>query len=400
MRPQLPLFLLSALALGLLLAGQSLAAPLPSRIDSTRSAIDAGQTREAVLTDDLVAYGNRISSLRGEIRGLERRRGALRARLAAKRAQLARIRVRQEIVRRRLAWLRERLKVSEAALAARVVELYKADEPDALTVVLEADGFADLLERTDFLERVSDQDQRIVRRVRRLKAEAERQAEELAVLEGQAQAAANEIEARRNEVTAAKGRLVRSRAGLVRARGAKAALLARVKVSVSRLEGDLGALTAQQASIRRRLARQASAEPETGGGGGEGPSAGPIKQGSGSLIYPVSGPLVSPFGMRWGRLHAGIDIAAPSGTPIRAADSGRVALMGPTSGYGNYTCLAHEDSLQTCYAHQSRFATSQGASVGQGDVIGYVGCTGHCFGDHLHFETRVNGSPVDPMGRL
>jgi murein DD-endopeptidase MepM/ murein hydrolase activator NlpD len=401
MRPHLPLFLLSTLAVGLLLAGPSLAAPLPSRIDSTRSAIDAGRSREAVLTDDLVAYDNRISSLRGEIRGLERRRGALRARLAAKRAELTRIRVRQEVVRRRLTWLRERLKVSEAALAARVVELYKADEPDALTVVLEADGFADLLERTDFLERVSDQDQRIVRRVRRLKAEAEDQAAELAVLEGRAQAAAKEIEARRDEVTAAKGRLARSRAGLVQARGGKAALLERVRVSVSRLEGNLGALTAQQASIRRRLARQASAEPAPApGGGGDGPSAGPIKRGSGGLIYPVSGPLVSPFGMRWGRLHAGVDIAAPSGTPIRAAASGRVALMGPTGGYGNYTCVAHGGSLQTCYAHQSRFATSQGASVGQGDVIGYVGCTGHCFGDHLHFETRVNGSPVDPMGRL
>jgi murein DD-endopeptidase MepM/ murein hydrolase activator NlpD len=193
---------------------------------------------------------------------------------------------------------------------------------------------------------------------------------------------------------------VRSRAGLLQARAAKAALLERVRASVSRLEGNL---TAQQASIRRRLARQASAEdpaPAPSGGGGDGPSAGPIKRGSGGLIYPVSGPIVSPFGMRWGRLHAGVDIAAPSGTPIRAAASGRVALMGPTGGYGNYTCVAHAASLQTCYAHQSRFATSQGASVSQGDVIGYVGCTGHCFGDHVHFETRVNGTPVDPMGRL
>ena len=74
--------------------------------------------------------------------------------------------------------------------------------------------------------------------------------------------------------------------------------------------------------------------------------------------------------------------------------------MGSVSGYGNYTCVQHTGSLSTCYAHQSRFGTSQGAGVRQGQVIGYVGCTGHCFGDHLHFETRVNGSPVDPMGYL
>ena len=114
----------------------------------------------------------------------------------------------------------------------------------------------------------------------------------------------------------------------------------------------------------------------------------------------MNGPIASPFGMRWGRLHAGIDIAVPAGTPIRAADSGRVVLMGWVGGYGNYTCIQHTSSLSTCYGHQSRFGTSNGAAVQQGQVIGYVGCTGHCFGDHLHFETRINGSPVDPMGYL
>ena len=105
--------------------------------------------------------------------------------------------------------------------------------------------------------------------------------------------------------------------------------------------------------------------------------------------------------MRWGRLHAGIDIAVPSGT---ADPRGRLAAgscsMGWVGGYGNYTCIQHTASLSTCYAHQSSFATSNGASVSQGQVIGYVGCTGHCFGAHLHFETRINGSPVDPMGYL
>ena len=103
--------------------------------------------------------------------------------------------------------------------------------------------------------------------------------------------------------------------------------------------------------------------------------------------------------MRWGRLHAGVDIAAPAGTPIRAAQSGRVILMGWTGGYGNYTCIGHGNGLSTCYAHQSRYATSNGASVQQGQVIGSVGCTGHCFGDHLHFETRVGGAPREP-GRV
>ena len=99
-------------------------------------------------------------------------------------------------------------------------------------------------------------------------------------------------------------------------------------------------------------------------------------------------------------MHEGIDIAVPAGTPIRAAQGGRVILAAPTGGYGNYTCIDHGGGLSSCYAHQSSYATSVGASVGQGDVIGYVGCTGSCFGDHLHFEIRVNGGAVDPLGYL
>ena len=128
--------------------------------------------------------------------------------------------------------------------------------------------------------------------------------------------------------------------------------------------------------------------------------AGPVRRGSGDLIQPINGSFTSPFGQRWGRLHAGIDLAAPTGVPIRAAASGRVILMAPTGGYGNYTCIDHGSSVSTCYAHQSRFATSRGASVGQGDVIGYVGNTGHSFGAHLHFEVRIDGEPVDPLEYL
>ena len=114
----------------------------------------------------------------------------------------------------------------------------------------------------------------------------------------------------------------------------------------------------------------------------------------------MNGPVVSPFGMRWGRLHAGVDIAVPSGTAIRAAASGTVAMAGWMGGYGQYTCIQHGGGIATCYAHQSSIGVSVGQHVKQGQVIGSSGCTGHCFGPHVHFEVRINGSPVDPMGYL
>src|SRR5439155_18152375 len=118
---------------------------------------------------------------------------------------------------------------------------------------------------------------------------------------------------------------------------------------------------------------------------------------SAGLIWPVSGPVTSPFGMRWGRMHTGIDIGVPTGTPIHAAASGRVIIAGWVSGYGNLVFVDHGNGLSTGYAHQSQIAVSVGQDVAQGQVIGYVGCTGHCFGPHLHFEVRVNGVPVDPL---
>ncbi len=71
-----------------------------------------------------------------------------------------------------------------------------------------------------------------------------------------------------------------------------------------------------------------------------------------------------------------------------------------SGGYGNYTCIDHGGGLSTCYAHQTSFATSLGASISQGEVIGYVGNTGFSTGPHLHFEVRANGEPQDPLGYL
>jgi murein DD-endopeptidase MepM/ murein hydrolase activator NlpD len=301
------------------------------------------------------------------------------------------VRERLRSERLRLARLRARLAEARTALAARLVEIYKADKPDVVTVVLEADGFAELLERTEFMERVSHQDARIIDMVRRAKAEATRIEERLTGLEAREQRIAAEIQDRRDEVAAVKGQLVDRRTRYEGARSVKAQALASTRDTRQHLEGDLAALEKEQAAVTARL-------QSTAGGGSL--KAGPIQQGSSGLIWPVNGPIASPFGMRWGRLHAGIDIAVPAGTPIRAAASGRVVLLGWTGGYGNYTCIQHGGALSTCYAHQSRYATSMGASVGQGQVIGYVGCTGHCFGDHLHFETRINGTPVNPLGYL
>jgi len=362
-----------------------LSAPLSSRIDEKRDQIQSHKAKEGVLSTTIERFDTRIDAVQGEIAATERQLARVQDSLDQQKAKLLEVRDKLEEARDRLASLRSELETARRVLAARLVEIYKADSPDALTVILSADGFGDLLERAEFLDRISDQDREITDQVRGLRDKARDQTVQLAELEEQEQLAAERILRERDQVAAVEAQLVGARDQLASARADKRGALSQVRDSRVRLEGDLAALEAEQARVQAAI---------------QGASGGEFKQGTGQLGWPVNGPVVSPFGMRWGRLHAGIDIAVPSGTPIHAADGGRVVLMGWVGGYGNYTCIQHTSSLSSCYAHQSSFATSNGASVSRGQLIGYIGCTGHCFGDHLHFETRVNGSPVDPMGYL
>ena len=363
-------------------------APISSRIDQKKQQIQQHKAKEGVLSTTIQRYSSRIGAVQGQISTTQRHLNQVQGSLDQQKEKLLAVRNRLEVARDRLERLRSRLATARTVLAKRLVEIYKADAPDALTVILESDGFGDLLERAEFLKRISDQDVEITDQVRGLRDKAKGQATQLADLEEQEQVVAERILRERDQVAAVENQLVGARDQLASARADKRGALSQVRDSRVSLEGDLAALEKEQARVQAALQ-----------GAGQ-TFDGPIKHGSGSLIWPVNGPVVSPFGMRWGRLHAGIDIAVPSGTAIHAADSGRVVLMGWVGGYGNYTCIQHTATMSTCYGHQQSFATSNGASVSQGQVIGYSDCTGHCFGPHVHFEVRINGAPVDPMGYL
>jgi peptidoglycan hydrolase-like protein with peptidoglycan-binding domain len=154
------------------------------------------------------------------------------------------------------------------------------------------------------------------------------------------------------------------------------------------VDGVAGAATIS-ALKRNRAARRSSSQ-------NVGDSSGPVR-----FLRPVHGPVTSPFGMRWGRLHAGIDFGAPTGTPVGAGGRGTVVAAGWNSGgYGNLVVIQHRLGYQTWYAHLSSVSVSTGQGVSGGTRIGAVGSTGHSTGPHLHFEVRHNGTPVDPAGLL
>jgi murein DD-endopeptidase MepM/ murein hydrolase activator NlpD len=367
---------------------------LHSRIDRARARIGRKKGAERVLTTQITRYSRRIHLLQGHISTLGNRQQRIEADLGAKRSELERLRSDLRAERARLVRLRTRLDETRGVLRARLVEIYKAGKPDLVTVVLNSDGFADLLERSEFIARISDQDRRIVALVGAAKAEAVRSERRLSRLEDRQQQVTEAVQARRDEIAAIRMQLIGTRVGYARTKAGKAAALDKVRVDRAHLQDHVDDLEAASNRIARQLAVAQR----------QNPGDLPIRRGSGSMIWPVDGPIAGAFGeQRPGHVHAGIDIAAAEGTPIHAADDGRVVLMqgvGASGGYGNYTCVQHTTTLSTCYAHQSRFATSMGTMVGKGQVIGYVGNTGHSFGAHLHFEVRVNGTPVQPLNYL
>jgi peptidoglycan DL-endopeptidase CwlO len=381
---------------------------IQNKIDSSRAQLGQKQAqlqhakdRAGVLSTTIQRYGDRVDQLRGEVATLQNRIAIVETQLQKKEAEL-------KEAKARLVELRAHLKRSLRVLQQRLVDIYESNNPDAMTVILSAHGFNDLLSRYDYLQRIQSQDTSIAVRVKRLRDQEKETVDRV-------RAARDAIAAKQAELERSQADLEARQSSLVDARQKDQQLLSQVQQTKDQLEGDVGDISAQIASqLQAKQEAEAAAaaaaaraaaqqESSTSSGGTSAAPAGPVQgESSSGMIWPVNGPITSPFCEQraWESCHPGIDISVPSGTPIHAAAAGTVAIAGPESGYGNYTCIDHGGGVSTCYAHQQSISVSVGQHVGQGQVIGYSDCTGLCFGPHLHFEVRVNGNPVDPMGYL
>jgi len=393
---------LLAVAVGLAVAGGAPAQDLEaiqSKIESSRAQLDEKQSqlqhakdRAGVLSTTIQKYGDQLDQLRGEVATLQNRIAIVQTQLRKKEAEL-------KEAKARLAALREHLKRSLRILRERLVAIYESNSPDAMTVILNSRGFDDMVSRYDYLQRIQSQDNSIAVRVKRLRNEEKDTLERV-------RAARDAIAAKQAELERTQAELEARQADLAAARQKDQQILGQVQETQDQLEGDVSDISAQIASQlqaqQEAQAAAAAAQASSSSGATTAP-AGPVQgESSSGMIWPVNGPITSPFceARAWESCHPGIDIGVPAGTPIQAAAAGTVSIAGPNDGYGNYTCIDHGGGISTCYAHQNTIAVSVGEQVSQGQVIGTVGCTGLCFGDHLHFEVRVNGSVVDPMGYL
>jgi murein DD-endopeptidase MepM/ murein hydrolase activator NlpD len=358
-----------------------------ARISSLQARTAAHRRRETELRDEVAGYTTRIRALEARVGDVSLRLQTLESDLSLHQRRLDALNKLFKLQSDRLTFLKGQYAAAVQALNHRLVDIYESDAPSSLDVFLGANNVQDALDQVAYLTDIGVQDRRIATEVADAKLQAAAARAKTKKLRVRVHGETAVIEARATQARDVRDELVGARNDLSGSRRQRLTDLSQLSSQDRADAQEVDALQAASAALTERIrAAQGQSSSTT-------PS-------SAGLIWPVSGPVTSPFGWRWGRLHEGIDIGVSYGTPIHAAASGTVIYCGWESGYGNLTVLDHGGNLATAYGHQSSIAVGCGQHVAQGDVIGYVGSTGHSTGPHLHFEVRVNGSPVDPMGYL
>lgn len=365
------------------------ASEVQQRLQDARSKITAAKKKRASLSEQIRRLDGRLKEIQAKLDGLGDQIAVVEQKLTVTRDKLAVLREQLRLKKAELARAEAKLRREETLFAERAVLSYKSDDLSYLDVVLASSSFEELISRMNLVHELLSGNKTMVSDIEAARDKVDREKRAIAAREGEVADAADALQKQSDELTALRAAQAASRAAALAVRSDKAGALKSVNKDLAELERQENQLLAESRALTGVIAAS------TGGGSG-----------GGSLGWPVAGPVVSSFGWRihpilgYRKFHTGIDIAAGYGAAIHAAGSGRVIYATWMGGYGNVIIIDHGNGLSTLYAHQSSLAVGVGASVRRGQTIGAVGSTGFSTGPHLHFEVRVNGNPVDPMGYL
>ncbi len=372
-----------------------IAAPAAAQQSSSDKLADI-QRRQKENTDEieaaereLVSIRNQRRDLSAQVEGLTRDLGAANDRLAKAQSESDGYAIAALVLGEQIVKTQKMLDEAKAATRKSAVLLYQRSDSSALlTLIGSADGAGKFVEGTHYLHQISDKRREDARRVGILRADLAQQEAKLDTAKKLADDARDQAAAEQQRIADIYAQQQQALANAQANEDAYNAQFAQLSEQKSNLAAEMQAVSDQIAADLSRVVDTPS-------------------YGNGQFIYPVGKvPIASGFGYRTDPItgeqafHAGVDFAASCGTPIRAAGTGQVLSAGPNGGYGNATIINHGAGLATLYGHQSSIVVSVGQVVEQGQLIGYVGSTGKSTGCHLHFEVRVNGNPVNPLGYL
>jgi murein DD-endopeptidase MepM/ murein hydrolase activator NlpD len=332
---------------------------------------------------------SRLSDLRrsdeelaAELEAAEAALQTVTANLAAAESALAAAEGRLQVGLRELAEVEERVAAAEDELRRRAARAYAQPQPLLDAALVAADPL-ELAKRTALAEAVLQGDVEALEELEAARVERDSAVDQLNQAAIRAAAARDEAILRRDEVAAEQADLE--------------ALRQELQARIDAQRAEVEALERQEAElvaiIREREAAAAAAAAAAN------KSSGSDDAGGGGMCWPTSqGWVSSEFGPRWGRNHNGIDIAAPTGSGVRAAAAGVVFHAAPFGSFGNFVAIDHGDGMTTFYGHLDSIEVYEGQWVSCGDRVAGVGSTGRSTGPHLHFEVRVGGVPQDPRG--
>ncbi|MBV9421579.1 MAG: hypothetical protein JOZ98_01615 [Solirubrobacterales bacterium] len=369
-------------------------------VGSLQQQIDAGRGTISELSIAVQSASNRLAQLESSIAVLERRIDPIQADLDAKRSELIKIRDELSAARIRLARLEVFEGHAEALLARQLVSSYESDRPDIVSVVLNATGFQDLLERLAFAQRIQKQDVRIIRAVRAARRAVAAQATRLGSLEVRQQAITAEVLQERNALARTRLSLERQRLAAAQSRDAKAAQLTGARAHVASLQHQLSQIEAAQAAAAARAAQ--STTPSGSAPGSSTPVSSTSAASAGGFVFPLPKDAASPPSS-WSP-DDGVDIAAVGDTPEYAVCSGTIVLHG-IGGFGPWAPVLHCDSpidgySYVYYGHAGpENQLPVGTHVGAGQVMSSIGpgIVGISTGPHLEIGfADSSGGPIGP----
>jgi len=359
---------------------------IDSKISSLNDKIAAARAKERRLSSQIADVSARIRTLEASVQDVSSNLAVLEQDLALQRQRLARITELWRLQTDKLNFLRAQHEVAIDHLSDRLVAIYESGNLTTIDVLLESSSFSEMISRLDYVRELAAQDKRIAASVGEANDRMRVAQARTTVTRKKIAAVERTVAVRTQQTRAVRDELVSRENALAGTRAERRAQLTSVREAKAEYLHEVNGLLAVSAQLSSRIQSSQSSSP--------------VQRSSSGLIWPVSGPVTSGFGWRWGRMHEGIDIAVPTGTAVAAAASGRVIVAGWMGGYGNLVVIDHGGGLATAYGHNSSIVVGYGSAVSQGQTIALSGSTGNSTGPHVHFEVRVNGSPVDPLGYL